>query len=237
MSLPFGDRNDALEPWATGKKARIQLAREVTREANGLLGEYGMPPLSRPVIRALERVPRDAFVRDEDRAYAYFNSPLSIGHGQTISQPLIVALMTQLLSIDSHHTVLEIGTGSGYQAAVLGEIAKHVYSIEIIPALAEHARAQLAANGYHNVTVHTGDGHLGWPEKAPFDGIIITAAAPEPPLALLEQLAPDARLVMPLGDPTGLQWLSVVERDDGGDFQTQTLLAVRFVPMTRDGIS
>jgi protein-L-isoaspartate(D-aspartate) O-methyltransferase len=175
-------------------------------------------------------VPRHLFVPEPRRAEAYRDWPLPIGHGQTISQPYIVAFMTQALDIAPEHRVLEVGTGSGYQAAVLSALAKEVYSIEIVPPLAERARDTLSALGYRNVHVRTGNGYLGWAEHAPYDRIIVTAAPDEVPAALLQQLEIGGVIAIPVG--TGSQELRILRRTVTG---TETLgtLPVRFVPMTR----
>ncbi len=180
------------------------------------------------VLRAMARVPRHLFVPEALRAHAYEDRPLPIGHGQTISQPYIVAYMTDVLQLEPRHTVLEIGTGSGYQAAVLAEIAMRVYSIEIVPELADRARAALAQAGYRNVEVRTGNGYLGWPERAPFDRIIVTAAPPEIPKALVDQLASGGIMVAPVG--TDYQEIVVITRTPQGVTERRTI-AVRFVPM------
>lgn len=193
----------------------------------------GLRAMSPRVRDAMATVPREAFVRADDTARAYVNRPLPIGHGQTISQPFIVALMTDLLAIEPGDRVLEIGTGSGYQAAVLAALGAEVYSIEIVAELAATARARLARLGYHQVTVKAGDGKLGWPERAPFDAIVVTAAGALPP-ALVAQLAADGRLVIPLGSPAGDQALTVVTRAADGSPQLAPKLAVRFVPLTGD---
>ncbi|MDE0177239.1 MAG: protein-L-isoaspartate(D-aspartate) O-methyltransferase, partial [Gammaproteobacteria bacterium] len=166
-----------------------------------------------------------------NRSLAYANHPLPIGHGQTISQPFIVAIMTEVLNVEPHHKVLEIGTGSGYQAAVLSHLAAEVYTIEIVPELAETATKRLRRLGYDNVYVRTGDGWYGWPEHAPFDGVIITAVSDEIPPALLEQLTDDGLLVMPLGDDDGFQELVVYSKRTG---VSTPLFPVRFVPLTGD---
>ena len=180
------------------------------------------------VLRAMQRVPRHLFVPDDLRADAYDDRPLPIGRGQTISQPYIVAYMTELLQLTPAHTVLEIGTGSGYQAAVLAEIVKQVYSIEIVPDLAESARRLLAQAGYRNVEIRSGNGYLGWPERAPFDRIIVTAAPPEIPQALVDQLAVGGIMVAPVG--TSYQQIVVITKTPDGVSQRRTL-EVRFVPM------
>jgi protein-L-isoaspartate(D-aspartate) O-methyltransferase len=180
------------------------------------------------VLRAMGRVPRHLFVPDDVRPFAYEDRPLPIGRGQTISQPYIVAYMTEALQLTPAHTVLEIGTGSGYQAAVLAEIVKQVYSIEIVPDLAASARRTLTQAGYRNVEVRSGNGYLGWPERAPFDRIIVTAAPPEIPQALVDQLAVGGIMVVPVG--TSYQEIVIVTKTPNGATQTRTI-EVRFVPM------
>jgi protein-L-isoaspartate(D-aspartate) O-methyltransferase len=181
------------------------------------------------VLDAMRRVPRHLFVPGVDREEAYGDHPLPIGHGQTISQPYIVAFMSEALKLEPSHRVLEIGTGSGYQAAVLGELAGEVYTIEIIAGLAESARKTLRENGYDNVTVRTGNGYLGWPEHAPYDRIMVTAAPDAVPPALVEQLKVGGLMAIPVG--TGLQELRILRRTAGG-VETIDTLPVRFVPMT-----
>jgi protein-L-isoaspartate(D-aspartate) O-methyltransferase len=180
------------------------------------------------VLKAMARVPRHLFVPEDLRAFAYDDRPLSIGRGQTISQPFIVAYMTEALQLSPEHTVLEIGTGSGYQAAVLASIARQVYSIEIVPELAALSRKTLSNLGYHNVEVRVGDGYRGWPERAPFARIIVTAAPPEVPQALVDQLAVGGLMVVPVG--TDNQDMVIVTKNDKGVAQKRTI-AVRFVPM------
>lgn len=182
------------------------------------------------VLEAVRRVPRHRFVPPGAEREAYRDSPLLIGHGQTISQPYIVAVMTDAASLEPDDVVLEIGTGSGYQAAVLGELAGTVYSIELVPALAERAAVLLKELGYANVHVRQGDGYAGWPEHAPFDAIVVTAAPPEVPEALRQQLRVGGRLVVPVG--TASQELLVIERTPTG-FIERPLLPVRFVPMVK----
>jgi protein-L-isoaspartate(D-aspartate) O-methyltransferase len=181
------------------------------------------------VLEAMQRVPRHLFVPDAIRAQSYDDRPLPIGLDQTISQPYIVAFMTQALELEAGHRVLEIGTGSGYQAAVLAELAGQVYTIEILPALAERARTTLASLGYRNVDVRTGNGYLGWPEQAPYDRIMVTAAPAEVPPALLAQLKIGGLMAIPVGTVT--QELRVLRRTAAGT-ETLTTLPVRFVPMT-----
>jgi len=180
-------------------------------------------------LQAMKDVPRHLFVPEAERPNAYQDHPLPIGHGQTISQPYIVAFMTEALGLQGGETVLEVGTGSGYQAAVLARIASRVYSIEIVEPLAAEARQRLARLGYASVLVRAGDGYLGWPEAAPFDGIMVTAAAPRIPEPLKQQLKDGGRLVIPVGDE--LQELMVVTRH-GAAFEERRVLPVRFVPMT-----
>ena len=210
---------------------RARMVAEVDAMYAATSRQTGLDAMSPTVRDALSRVPRHRFVPPEWAAYAYLNRPLPIGRGQTISQPFIVALSTDLIAPERHHVVLEVGTGSGYQAAVLAEIVKEVYSIEIVAALGKEARVRLRALGYHNIQVRIGDGYRGWPEHAPFDGIIVTAAAPAIPAALIEQLKPGGRMVIPIGadgDPQHL--MLVTKRADGGIDQKEVAL-VRFVPM------
>ena len=181
------------------------------------------------VLRAMQQVPRHLFVPERLREYAYTDQPLPIGEDQTISQPYIVAFMSQALQLQKNDKVLEIGTGSGYQAAVLAEIVEQVYTIEIVPALARKARQRLAEMRYDNVDVRLGDGYLGWPEQAPFDAIIVTAAPDHIPPALVEQLRDGGRLVLPLGDKNQ-QLVRIIRQ--GGENIVENLLPVRFVPMT-----
>ena len=184
---------------------------------------------SAPVLEAMRKVPRHLFVPEDERRSAYTDFPLPIGFGQTISQPYIVAFMTEALDVGPTHRVLEIGTGSGYQAAVLGELAREVFTIEIVPELAERARQTLRELGYKNVHVRTGNGYAGWPEEAPFDRIMVTAAPEEVPPALIDQLKMDGIMVIPVG--VGDQILKVMQRTPSGMRVLETL-PVRFVPMT-----
>ena len=184
------------------------------------------------VVAAMRKVPRDRFVPPELGARAYDDRPLPIGLGQTISQPYIVAYMTEALDIAPHHKVLEIGTGSGYQAAVLGELARTVYTMEIVPDLARRATATLQSLGYRNVQVREGDGFGGWPEHAPFDRIMVTAAPDEIPKPLLDQLGPRGRLAIPVGAQGATQWMTIVDKTEQGVTQRRTL-PVAFVPLTR----
>ncbi len=194
--------------------------------------ETGREKLDDRVMAAMAKVPRHEFVPAEHRERAYKNRPLSIGQGQTISQPYIVALMTDLLEIKPTDTVLEIGTGSGYQAAILAELVARVYSIEIVAPLGRQAAENL--ENYRNVVTRIGDGYKGWPEHAPFDAIIVTAVADHVPPALLDQLKPGARIVIPVGSFSMEQQLVVVEKGADGTISQKPVLPVRFVPLTRD---
>jgi protein-L-isoaspartate(D-aspartate) O-methyltransferase len=182
----------------------------------------------------MARVPRHLFVPPAQQPYAYEDRPLAIGHKQTISQPYIVALMTDLLKLGSQDRVLEIGTGSGYQAAVLSGLVRLVYTIEIVPPLAAEARERLARLGYRNVEVRTGDGYKGWEENAPFDAIMVTAGADEVPAPLLRQLKPGGRMVIPVGPVDGIQYLTLIEKQADGSIRSRQVIPVRFVPFTRD---
>ena len=184
------------------------------------------------VLKAMRVVPRHAFVREREQRYAYMDHPLPIGYDQTISQPYIVAFMTEALQLKPNSKVLEIGTGSGYQAAVCAEIAKEVYTIEIVEGLAERATKCLKELGYSNVFVRFGDGFFGWPDEAPFDAIIGTAAAGRIPEPLLEQLKPDGRMILPYGSPRGFQYLVLITKDDKGNLHKRNVMPVTFVPMT-----
>tara|TARA_Y100001001_G_scaffold64684_1_gene61956 strand:+ start:1204 stop:1926 length:723 start_codon:yes stop_codon:yes gene_type:complete len=181
------------------------------------------------VIDVMQNTPRHRFVPDGVADYAYQDNALPIGKGQTISQPYIVAFMTETLDVDSTYKVLEIGTGSGYQAAVLSPLVKHVYTIEIVKMLAQRADSTLKALSYNNVTVRWGDGYKGWPEEAPFDRIIGTAAPPEIPKALIDQLKPGGKMVLPVG--TNWQEIVVLTKSKSGKIQKKNVLPVRFVPM------
>jgi protein-L-isoaspartate(D-aspartate) O-methyltransferase len=183
------------------------------------------------VLDAMEKVPRHMFVPEGYRRYSYYDQPLPIGLGQTISQPYIVALMTEMLDVDNEDTVLEIGTGSGYQAAVLSTIVKEVYTIEIIEALGLRAEESLKNLGYDNVNVKISDGSLGWPAKGPFDAIIVTAAAEKIPDPLISQLKPGGRMVIPVNNTFYSQDLLIVEKDEAGNIDTKKTIPVRFVPL------
>ena len=221
--MPNREQNDAAERDAL--VAEIELEVRETRE---YLGKEQLDPR---VLAAIRAVPRHAFVPDAMRARAYRNRPLSIGHGQTISQPYIVAVMTDALTLTPESRVLEIGTGSGYQAAILAELAGQVFTVETVAALSERAQSVLAVLGYRNIHFRIGDGNAGWPEHAPFDAIIVTAAAPAMPQALTEQLAPGGRMVLPLGITGGLQSLIRIDKDAAGRITETAMLPVAFVPL------
>lgn len=188
---------------------------------------------SKAVIEAMRAVPRHAFIPQGGRGRAYVDSPLPIGHGQTISQPYIVALMTELLELTPETKVLEIGTGSGYQAAVLAHLTPHVFSVEIIEPLAKRSTEALREQGYTEVKTRRADGYFGWPQHAPYEAIIVTCAAGHLPTPLWEQLTPGGRIVIPIGGPHEVQRLIVVSKTQEGKRRSRTVLPVRFVPMTR----
>jgi protein-L-isoaspartate(D-aspartate) O-methyltransferase len=211
---------------------RERLVDTIESEVRMTASALGFDRLDPEVAEAMRRVPRHLFVPRAQRAFAYLNHPLPIGNGQTISQPYIVAIMSQLLDVGPGDRVFELGTGSGYQAAVLAEMGVEVYSVEIVPELAERAQQTLAAAGYPQVQIRAGDGWLGWPEAAPFDAIILTAAAEDIPQALLAQLATGGRLLMPMGGVDEIQHLVLFEKDASGGLHRRSLLPVRFVPVT-----
>jgi len=210
------------------------MVREIESEVRYTRRLLGKDALHEEVIQAMQSVPRDAFVPEESKALAYYDGPLSIGHGQTISQPYIVAVMTDLLNPRSSDIVLEIGTGSGYQSAILSRLAKQVYSVEIIPELAEQARTRLQRLGFSNVEVIVGNGYFGCPQYAPFDGVMVTAAASHVSPYLVDQLKPGHRLVIPVGQPFAGQELTVVEKRNDGAVTERTIMGVVFVPLTHE---
>ena len=212
---------------------RERMIAEIERLVRETRRETGRAALDVRVIAALRKVERHRFLPPGFSAQAYDNRPLAIGAGQTISQPFIVALMTDLLNVAPGDKVLEVGTGSGYQAAVLAAIVRAVFSIEIIESLGREAALALAAAGYRNLQTRIGDGYAGWPDEAPFDGIIVTAAAPYVPQPLIDQLKNGGRLVIPLGEPQGVQSLFVIDKDVRGTVTRRKVLDVRFVPLTR----
>ena len=205
----------------------------IARDARETGDKTGRPVFGNAVMEAMRTVPRAAFVPEAEKPFAYENRPLPIGHGQTISQPFVVALMTELLDVEPGARILEVGTGCGYQTAILCALGATVYSVEVVEPLATAAAARLAALGYAQATIRAGDGHAGWPEEAPFDGIIVTAAAPSVPAALLAQLKPSGCLVIPVGRAGETQHLQrIVKRADGSS-EAKTVLPVAFVPLTR----
>jgi protein-L-isoaspartate(D-aspartate) O-methyltransferase len=206
---------------------RGQMVEEIVAETTLLAPQLGLDALTDRVVDVMGRVPRHAFVPADVQPFAYINSPLPIGCGKTISQPFIVALMTELLDVQSQHLVLEIGTGFGYQAAILAELAREVYSVEIIQELAEEGRKRLAGLGYRNIALRRGNGALGWPDHAPYDRIMVTAAPDLIPGALLQQLKPGGRMVIPTGIPDQQQLL-LVQKNPQGRISTREVLAVRF---------
>jgi len=212
---------------------QAEMLRGIEDEVAYTRHEIGKDAFDARVMAAMAKVPREQFVPESSRHFAFSNGPVLIGHGQTISQPYIVALMTDLLAPRPDSIVLEVGTGSGYQAAVLAELVRHVYSIEIVEPLALAARERLAALGYANVTVRHADGYHGWPEHASYDGIVVTAAAPAVPPPLVEQLCIGARLVIPVGLPGEVQVLTLIEKQADGTCSRRNVLPVAFVPLTR----
>jgi protein-L-isoaspartate(D-aspartate) O-methyltransferase len=210
---------------------RSRMAAEVDAMYAQTRAETGLASMSLAVRAALGSVERHRLVPAAQAAAAYRNHPLPIGNGQTISQPYIVALSTDLLKIDSNSVVLDVGTGSGYQAAVLAEIAARVYSVELIPSLGNEARKRLEALGYGNIEIQIGDGYAGWPEKAPFDAIVVTAAAPRVPQALIEQLKPGGRMAIPVGGDGDIQYLKLITKRTDGGYDEKKVLPVRFVPL------
>jgi protein-L-isoaspartate(D-aspartate) O-methyltransferase len=214
------------------KYPRRRMLDEIAATVTRTQAHTGRKQLGARVIQAMATVPRHEFVPKELQDLAYANRPLPIGHGQTISQPYIVALMTELAELRPDDVVLEVGTGSGYQAAVLATLVRQVYTIEIIPQLGQQAETDLRRLGYANVQVRIGDGYHGWPEQAPFDAILVTAAPDQIPTPLLEQLRPGGRLVVPVGPAGQTQWLKLLRKDENGSVQEEDVLPVGFVPLT-----
>ena len=211
---------------------RRQMVEEIAALARETAVETGKPILDARVIAVLGKVPRHRFVPADQQHAAYRNRPLPIGYGQTISQPYIVALMTDLLDVRPEHAVLEIGTGSGYQAAILAELARTVCTIEIVEPLAREAETRLRELGYARTRTRIGDGYYGWEDCGPFDSIIVTAAASQIPPPLIRQLKPGGRMVIPVGPPFLAQHLMLVEKNRDGGIVTRQVLPVRFVPLT-----
>lgn len=233
LAGPAGCR-DRREP-APGRSARAEMSEP--REKMIRLDLVGRGIRDPAVLEAMRRVPRHEFVPPELRQEAYADHPLPIGLEQTISQPYIVAAMTELAAVPSGGSVLEVGTGSGYQAAVLSHLARRVYTIEILPELAQEAAGRLARLGYTNVETRAGDGYLGWPEQAPFDAILVTAGAEHVPQPLVDQLRPGGRMIIPVGPAGGIQELQVLEKQADGSIRIQSVMPVRFVPLTGDRAS
>ena len=221
---------------ASADEADYTVARAALVEELKLYAQLAHDPdevqFGKEVLASMNTVKRHVLVPERQRRFAYENRPLSIGYGQTISQPYIVALMTELIEPDGNDVVLEVGTGSGYQAAILAELVHHVYSIEIIEALATRARQDLDNLGYKNITTKLGDGYYGWVEHAPFDAIVVTAAASHVPPPLIEQLKPGGRMVIPVGGRFWTQTLLLLEKTEKGEVITRQFGAVRFVPLT-----
>jgi len=213
------------------KSSIKRMLAEIEGEVAYTRSLIGKSKLAPRVMAAIGKVSRETFVSTDLNDFAYENGPLPIGYGQTISQPYIVALMTDLLQLEPDHIVLEVGTGSGYQAAVLSQLVKQVFTIERIPELADASAARLKSLGYSNIEYRTGNGYDGWPEHAPYDAIIVTAAASHIPQALIEQLKSGGRLVIPVGLPYMPQELMLVEKDEQGKIHTRDILGVAFVPL------
>ena len=216
---------------ATYTAARAAMVEELRLYAQ-ILDDPDEARISDAVMASMNTVKRHELVPQSERRFAYENRPLPIGYGQTISQPYIVALMTELVEPDADDVVLEVGTGSGYQAAILAELVDHVYSIEIIEALATRAKQDLLRLGYKNITTKLGDGYYGWEEHGPFDSIVVTAAAGHVPPPLIEQLKPGGRMVIPVGSRFMTQTLLLIEKTENGEVITRQFGAVRFVPLT-----
>jgi protein-L-isoaspartate(D-aspartate) O-methyltransferase len=217
------------DAYVTARQELVKLIEDDVRATSSYLGQKTLDPR---VLTAIATVPRHEFVPTALRGLAYENRPLPIGHGQTISQPYIVAIMTELLKVNSQSRVLEIGTGSGYQAAILAELVNEVYSIEIIKPLAEQAATRLARLGYHKVKTMHGDGYYGWEQYAPFDAIIVTAAASHIPPPLIKQLKVGGSMIIPVGSRFMAQELLLVKKEEGEKITTRQILPVRFVPLT-----
>ena len=213
-------------------KARHALVKEIISDVQATSLYLDKEALDPRVMDAMAKVPRHEFVPFMQLPFAYQNRPLPIGHGQTISQPYIVAIMTDLIKPKQEHRVLEIGTGSGYQAAILSEVVNEVYTIEIIKALGEKAKKRFKELHYQNIKSRIGDGYYGWEEAAPFDGIVVTAAASHVPPPLIKQLKPGGLMIIPVGSPFLIQHLVIVEKHPDGKVTSRQILPVRFVPLT-----
>lgn len=232
LSRPVAAQDEPRDRMAERRAAMVDLVRRELEETRRITRDEEVDP---KVLEAMRAVPRHRFVPESLRDRAYVNRPLPIGHGQTISQPYIVALMTDLLEVEPDDRVLEIGTGSAYQAAVLAELVETVYTLEIVPELAAQAKERLDDLGYGNVHARHGDGYHGWPEHAPFDAVIVTAAAGHVPPPLIEQLARGGTMVIPVGSPFSTQQLMLVKKTADGEIRTRQVLPVAFVPLTRAG--
>jgi protein-L-isoaspartate(D-aspartate) O-methyltransferase len=214
------------------RQERLALVEIIQADVRRTSRQLDKELLDERVLDAMREVPRHLFVPKGSQGDAYKNRPLAIGHGQTISQPYIVAIMTDLLKPEKSHRVLEVGTGSGYQAAVMAALTGEVFTMEIIEPLAVQARQQLQQLGYHNVQVRIGDGYYGWEERAPFDAIIVTAAANHVPPPLVKQLKPGGRMIIPVGSAFMVQQLVLIEKNPAGEVTLKQILPVRFVPLT-----
>jgi len=233
LALLLAARSLAAATQADLAAERSRMVTTIKAHAKQASMAIGRDSIAPEILKVLDEVPRHEFVPDDERGKAYADRPLPIGYGQTISQPFVVAVMTDLLRVRPDDSVLEVGTGSGYQAAVLAHLAHRVHTIEIVPGLADTAAARLQRRGYDKVATRSADGYYGWEEAAPFDGIIVTAAASQIPPPLLRQLKPGGRMVIPVGAPFALQHLVLVERNaDNGRVTTRQLLPVHFVPLT-----
>lgn len=219
----------AADEYVTERLHLIQLIEQDVKATSAYLKKEALDPR---VLEVMATVPRHEFVPDELKSYAYRNTPLPIGHGQTISQPYIVAIMTDLLAVKPDSKVLEIGTGSGYQVAIMAELVNQVFSIEIIKPLGELAADRLKRLGYDKIKTKIGDGYYGWEEHAPFDAIIVTAAASHVPPPLIKQLKIGGRMIIPVGSQFMAQELLLIEKEEGGKIITRQILPVRFVPLT-----
>jgi protein-L-isoaspartate(D-aspartate) O-methyltransferase len=229
--LLLGSHTAAADQYAEQRRAMVRAIEADVYETSYYIKKQRLDPR---VMNAMGRVERHKFVPDSQKARAYANIPLPIGYGQTISQPYIVALMTDLAMIDPGDRVLEIGTGSGYQAAILAEMGAEVFTIEIVEPLAHKAKERLTELGYEKVKNRTGDGYYGWAEEAPFDAIVVTAAAGHVPPPLIRQLKPGGVMVIPVGSRFMVQQLVLVTKDNDADIKTRQILPVRFVPLTGD---
>lgn len=213
------------------RSLRESMVAEIESDVRATSERIGKKSLGTHVMEAMRRVPRHEFVPEGEKSYAYENRPLPIGYGQTISQPYIVAVMTDLIDVDKESSVLEVGTGSGYQAAILSKCVRQVYTIEIIPELGQQARERLSRLNYRNVEVRIADGYYGWKEHAPFDAIIVTAASSTIPPPLIEQLKPGGKMIIPVGGPFMIQQLMLVKKSEDGTIRSRQVLPVLFVPL------